>query len=564
MLAALDAADADLDAVTSALDTAKAVLAVGRAAAADAAAAARGAADGLASVSRRRGLVATFLAQYQLTAAEADALAAGPADGGGAFYAALDRARTIHANCRALLRSSAAHSRPGLALADAMAARVEAAHERLCRWVAAECRGGGGAAAARGAAPGPALRAAFAALAPRPSLLKYCIDEVVAARGGGLYHSFVGTASSLDARGSGARDAGRYVADLCAAAHGGAAGEVDALTSLLVGEEEEEEEGGEDTARATATAAARAAAAASTEGLARPLATRLESVLLSSPAAPVLLRVTGTLAFYSATLGRLLGEKAALACAAADGAASAGAAAAAAVTARRDALARAPPRPAPDMVPGRGLLDAAAELAGLCDAAADAVDRASAAAASTDGAFAPPSFPHPALAAALHALDTALAGFAPAAAAGAAPLTRGSAAAGATARANGASALAAALRACRGSLAADAVAAAEKDAAAAADEAAAAAAGEMLDATRVAEDGGLARLATAAASPDALATLQALTDAQLRASAITTAAEAVCGAYAARWAAATAGGAPSPPGARPPTDVRVLLGLAPK
>ena len=50
---------------------------------------------------------------------------------GDAFFAALERVRGIHANCRALL--AGAHQRAGLELMDAMAAHQEAAYEALCR-----------------------------------------------------------------------------------------------------------------------------------------------------------------------------------------------------------------------------------------------------------------------------------------------------------------------------------------------------------------------------------------------------------------------------------------------
>lgn len=49
-----------------------------------------------------------------------------------AFFAALARVRTIHDNCRQLLRTH--HQRAGLELMDLMAAHQESAYERLCRW----------------------------------------------------------------------------------------------------------------------------------------------------------------------------------------------------------------------------------------------------------------------------------------------------------------------------------------------------------------------------------------------------------------------------------------------
>ena len=47
------------------------------------------------------------------------------------FFAALERVRTIHANCRSLLRSH--HQRAGLELMEIMSNHQEAAYERLRR-----------------------------------------------------------------------------------------------------------------------------------------------------------------------------------------------------------------------------------------------------------------------------------------------------------------------------------------------------------------------------------------------------------------------------------------------
>ncbi len=50
------------------------------------------------------------------------------------FFAALEHVRTIHANCRSLLRTH--HQRAGLELMDAMSGYQETAYERLCRCAA--------------------------------------------------------------------------------------------------------------------------------------------------------------------------------------------------------------------------------------------------------------------------------------------------------------------------------------------------------------------------------------------------------------------------------------------
>lgn len=77
----------------------------------------------------RGSMVEEFLSQYQLTPEEVAVLQGDVINQ--AFFAALERVRTIHANCRGLLRTS--HQRAGLELMDAMAGHQERAYERLCR-----------------------------------------------------------------------------------------------------------------------------------------------------------------------------------------------------------------------------------------------------------------------------------------------------------------------------------------------------------------------------------------------------------------------------------------------
>eukprot|EP00955_Chlamydomonas_euryale_P099277 365206-Chlamydomonas_euryale.AAC.4 len=77
----------------------------------------------------RRLLTQNFLEQYQLAPEEVTALQG--EDIGPPFFAALTRVRTIHANCRGLLRTH--HQRAGLELMDMMATYQETAYERLCR-----------------------------------------------------------------------------------------------------------------------------------------------------------------------------------------------------------------------------------------------------------------------------------------------------------------------------------------------------------------------------------------------------------------------------------------------
>ena len=84
-----------------------------------------------------------------------------------AFFDALARVQEIHSNCRRLLRTH--HQRAGLELMDVMAGYQETAHERLCRWVQAECR----ALAEEDGEDAPELLSrAMAALRARPALAR--------------------------------------------------------------------------------------------------------------------------------------------------------------------------------------------------------------------------------------------------------------------------------------------------------------------------------------------------------------------------------------------------------
>ena len=73
----------------------------------------------------------------QLTEAEEVALRTG--DVGPDFYAALERSRTVHADCRHLL-TTAAQQTTALGVMEHMSTLQEAALERLYRWTSSQCR----------------------------------------------------------------------------------------------------------------------------------------------------------------------------------------------------------------------------------------------------------------------------------------------------------------------------------------------------------------------------------------------------------------------------------------
>jgi hypothetical protein len=218
----------------------------------------------IASVEEKKRIVATFAVDFQLTDEDVAALEGRPGDVGHAderadtssasgalsdsFFDALDRARAIHGNCRALLQTR--HQRAGLDLMDQMAAYQERAHERLCRWVQTECR----ALAEEDSAEdvSDALAKAMNALRRRPTLFRYCVEEVSRTRHNALFRRFIG---ALTRGGPGgvprpiethASDPKRYVGDMLGWLHQAAAGEkelVAALLSASASEREGENEG---------------------------------------------------------------------------------------------------------------------------------------------------------------------------------------------------------------------------------------------------------------------------------------------------------------------------------
>ena len=142
----------------------------------------------IASVEEKKKIVATFAVDFQLTDEDVVALEGRPSDAksddrtqtesavtvSDAFFDALDRARAIHGNCRSLLRTH--HQRAGLELMDQMASYQERAHERLCRWVQTECRALAEDDSAEDVSD--TLAKAMAALRQRPTLFRYCVEEV--------------------------------------------------------------------------------------------------------------------------------------------------------------------------------------------------------------------------------------------------------------------------------------------------------------------------------------------------------------------------------------------------
>ncbi|KAK9835291.1 hypothetical protein WJX84_005952, partial [Apatococcus fuscideae] len=286
----------------------------------------------LAASEARSDLVERFLQQYQLSATELDVLQGEDIDE--RFFAALERVRTIHFNCRSLLRSH--HQRAGLELMESMSAHQEAAYERLCRWVQGQCRGLGDMDAPE---VGPLLQQAARALRERQVLFKYCAEEVAAARHSALFQRFI---TALTRGGPGgmprpiemhAHDPRRYLGDMLAWVHQSLASERELLTALFGTEDPSRSHGGSAALGGAKGASAAAGQSPATprqrqsgsfvslgdlpdvpalldrvfDSICRPLQVRIEQVLMASPPLLLTFKVSQLLAFYTATVEGLLG-----------------------------------------------------------------------------------------------------------------------------------------------------------------------------------------------------------------------------------------------------------------
>ena len=267
----------------------------------------------------RSELLGTFLQQYQLTPAESAALQSETMTS--EFFAALDHVRTIHGNCKSLLRTH--HQRAGLDLLDSMASLQEGAYERLCRWVQAECRG---LSDIDSPEVDPLLQRAVSCLKARQVLFKYCAEEVASARQSALFQRFI-RALTRGARPieMHAPDPYRYTSDIMAWVHTSLASEHEFVSGLL-GEGEGSKlmmaamkNGGGGSGDFTTTTDDDHAQEASQsitmqqllatvfEGICRPLRVRVEQVLMSSPPPLLSFRVAQLLGFYLQTVDGMLG-----------------------------------------------------------------------------------------------------------------------------------------------------------------------------------------------------------------------------------------------------------------
>jgi len=209
------------------------------------------------------------------------------------FFDVLDKVQTIHRDCKVLL--AAGHQTTALGVMEAMSGYQEAALQRLYRWTQSAVRN------IEAPEHGPLVSKAMHYLQDREVLFKYVIEEYTSSRRAILVKQFIdaltvggpgGTPRPIEMH---AHDPSRYVGDMLAWLHQAAPGEAENITQLLKLCDKT------DIGQVSATVLAGA-----TEGVCRPLKTRVEQILVSEPGAVILYRLTNLIRFYEGTVSNVV------------------------------------------------------------------------------------------------------------------------------------------------------------------------------------------------------------------------------------------------------------------
>lgn len=241
------------------------------------------------SLERKELMVQEFLSRYQLSHEEKKALDE-ETEVSEDFFAALQHCQAIHGDCKRWLGSCGKQT-TALHIMDEMADRQEKAVQRLFRWTVTACRHQNG---------HDLLAKALATLQiARPALVHDVLDEYCAARRGGLTRAFLdaltlggpgGTPRPIELH---AHDPQRYIGDMLAWLHQTVPLEKENLANLL--------QQCQDTEKSQAESLA-----AITEGVCRPLRSRVEQILMAEHGPVVLYQLTNLIRFYSATIGQMV------------------------------------------------------------------------------------------------------------------------------------------------------------------------------------------------------------------------------------------------------------------
>lgn len=239
-----------------------------------------------------------FAASFMLQPAEAAALASGEMTE--TFFTALGRVHAICNGAKVLVRSAAAQQ-AGLDILDRMGDLADSAYDKITVYAQQQFQKFG----VESPEPPSLLRVALELLSrERPSLTKYCVEEVEQVRRQALVNAFVraltaggpgGVPAAMDAN---AHDAVRYVGDMLAWFHQALASEKELIASIL----------------GNCGVSVPAILGASLSSCCRPLRARLEGVLKTSLDVVLAHDLRSLVQFYRVTLvGPFVGPESAFA-----------------------------------------------------------------------------------------------------------------------------------------------------------------------------------------------------------------------------------------------------------
>ncbi|OQR69833.1 conserved oligomeric Golgi complex subunit 6-like [Tropilaelaps mercedesae] len=239
---------------------------------------------------RNHALVKALLDHFQLNQEEIRLLHGSPKDltVEEGFYAALDKLRRIHDDCKHLVRSQ--QPTAGLEIMENMTLHMEAAYEHLFRWIQSECR------LTTDETALFRLSRGLAALHARPLLFKKALTEYANARRAAVLRSLIDALTRATPGGGRpiefySRDALRYIGDIMAWVHQTVATERENFKVLVVKCETCDLE----------TMAGKAIAHI-TEGLSLPIKQRLEHIMTQETNTVTLYRIWNMMNFYNASL----------------------------------------------------------------------------------------------------------------------------------------------------------------------------------------------------------------------------------------------------------------------
>lgn len=246
-------------------------------------------------LSMEQEVASAFLERYQLSPAELTVLHGSTRDSPitPVFFTALQRAQTIHSDCRVLMQSG--FQTVALDIMEQMSLHQEAALERLYRWTQSHCR------SMESTETAALLTEAMSCLQDRPVLFKYVLDEYGSCRRAALVRAFIdaltkggGTLKPIEMH---ANDPKRYVGDMLAWLHQVIPSEKESLNTLM-----------SLCSKIDVSDHIQQILASITEGVCHPLKVRVDRILSTDATTTILYSVASLLGYYHQIFSQVVPE----------------------------------------------------------------------------------------------------------------------------------------------------------------------------------------------------------------------------------------------------------------